>query len=274
MVNLLLMGTRDRYLDELNRLQHDFAELKVGDTVTLVRLAPAIVNVVDMAIPDKKVAERFISVINGMQFVPMEFSLEGYGPAPGMRESWLEAQRHMHEVINGIKHHIEQFGSADTPIDSKSTTTKSRNKVFIVHGHDNEMLRDIEAYIRRVRVEAVVLQDEASRGDTIIQKVERYGDVPYAVVLLSPDDVGRARSAPDGDLRPRARQNAVLELGYFIGRLGRGNVAVILNEDDSGAVERPGDIDGVVYISYKDDWRTKLLREFRAAEIKHDASKA
>jgi predicted nucleotide-binding protein len=66
----------------------------------------------------------------------------------------------------------------------------------------------------------------------------------------------------------------VLELGYFIGRLGRGNVAVISHEDDSGPVERPGDVDGVVYIPYKDDWRTKLLREFRAAEIKHDASKA
>jgi len=263
----------DRHLSELNRLQHEFDELSVGDTATLVRLAPAILNIVDMAVSDQKAAERFTSVINGIEFIPMAFTLDGFGPAPGMRESWIEAQRHMHEVINGIKHHVEQFGARST--DGKGRTSpKSRNKVFIVHGHDEKMLRDIEAYVRRVGVEAVVLQDEASRGDTIIQKVERYADVPYAIVLLSPDDVGRPKSAPVGELRPRARQNAVLELGYFIGKLGRDNTVVIINEEAPASLERPGDIDGVVYISYKDDWRTKLLREFRAAEITHDSSKA
>jgi hypothetical protein len=75
--------------------------------------------------------------------------------------------------------------------------------------------------------------------------------VDFAVVVMTPDDLGKATDA--SDLTPRARQNVVFELGFFIGALGPDRVAAILKGD----VERPSDFDGVVYISLdKEDWRS------------------
>ena len=117
-------------------------------------------------------------------------------------------------------------------------------KIFVVHGHDNEMREAIARFLERLDFEAIILHEQASSGDTVIEKVEHNTDVSYAVVLLSPDDVGAARDAKD-ELQPRARQNVVLELGYFIGKLGRSHVCPIKR----GAVEIPSDLDGVVLCS-------------------------
>ena len=69
-------------------------------------------------------------------------------------------------------------------------------------------------------------------------------------------------------LRPRARQNVVLELGYFIGKLGRDRV-VVLHEDE---VEIPGDVHGVVYIPLDSAgrWRYDLMRELKVAGLAVD----
>jgi len=72
---------------------------------------------------------------------------------------------------------------------------------------------------------------------------------------MTPDDEGAIKgNAPS----PRARQNVVLELGFFIGKLGRKNVAGIV----VGEVERPSDVDGILYIAHEHgDWQMKLARE-------------
>ena len=100
-----------------------------------------------------------------------------------------------------------------------------------------------------------------------MEKIETYGDVGFAVVVLAPDDVGRAKESPD--LHDRARQNVILELGYFVGRLGRSRVCAL----HKGTVELPSDILGVVYVPYSDDggWRVQLARELRAAGFTFDA---
>jgi predicted nucleotide-binding protein len=91
----------------------------------------------------------------------------------------------------------------------------------------------------------------------------------YAVVLLTADDMGRARN--EQDLKPRARQNVVFELGYFFAHLSRQNVAVLL---DAG-VQRPTDIDGLVYIKRDPDggWKVKLAKELNEAGIPADPTK-
>jgi predicted nucleotide-binding protein len=104
----------------------------------------------------------------------------------------------------------------------QATLRQWSRKIFIVHGHDNEAKVEVARFLERVGFEAIILHEQANRGRTIIEKVEMHSDVGFAVVLLTPDDEGGKRG---NSTRPRARQNVVLELGYFIGRLGRDRVA-------------------------------------------------
>ena len=61
-------------------------------------------------------------------------------------------------------------------------------------------------------------------------------EVGFAVVLLTPDDLG---GAAGGDAQmSRARQNVVFELGYFVGSLGRARACLLCKGD----VEIPSDL--------------------------------
>ncbi len=136
----------------------------------------------------------------------------------------------------------------------------SGGSIFVVHGHKrkDEVARFLEQIVNE---KVVVLEEQPGRSRTIIEKFEDLGgDASFAVVLLTADDVGAAKEKQD-HLRPRARQNAVLELGFFIGRIGRENVAVLYEPE----VELPSDYGGVEYISFAGDWKLKLMGELKAA---------
>ena len=142
-------------------------------------------------------------------------------------------------------------------------------KVFVVHGHDAEARESVARYIEKLGLEAIILHEQANQGRTIIEKVEHSSDVGFAVVLLTPDDVGK--SLLEQDLEPRARQNVLLELGYFIGRLQRSRVCAL----KKGKVSIPSDFAGVVWeeLDEAGAWKTKLARELNAAGYKIDLSK-
>jgi predicted nucleotide-binding protein len=102
-------------------------------------------------------------------------------------------------------------------------------KVFIVHGHDNEVKERTARFLENIGLQPIILHEQPSSGRTIIEKFETYsGDIVFAVVLLTPDDIGGVANKPDA-CGPRARQNVILELGYFIGRLGRSRVCALHN---------------------------------------------
>ena len=135
--------------------------------------------------------------------------------------------------------------------------------IFIVHGHDASAVNDVKVAVHEMTgIMPEILADSAGRGDTIIEKFERRAnDATFAIVLLTPDDVGRAKAAHD--LQPRARQNVVLELGYFFGQLGRENVAVL-----NAGVEQPSDVNGINYIAYPGlNWKYDLQKELRAVGL-------
>ena len=137
-----------------------------------------------------------------------------------------------------------EAATARGAVTSSQTTTPRR--VFIVYGHDLQAREQLELLLRRLRLEPIVLQNIPGGGDTIIEKLEVLTAADYACVLVTPDDEGRARS-DTSDLRPRARQNVVLELGMVLSRLGRSRVAVLVKGDE---IERPSDIDGLLYIPF------------------------
>ncbi len=144
--------------------------------------------------------------------------------------------------------------------------------VFLVHGHDEAVKHKVARFLEKVTMPGVTILDEQpGKGRTLIEKFEAYASAAgYAVVLLTGDDEGREKG--EEDWKPRARQNVILELGFFVAKLGRGNVAMLYEAN----VERPSDIEGVVYLPLDaaDAWKTKLAREMREAGVPIDLEKA
>lgn len=143
-------------------------------------------------------------------------------------------------------------------------------RVFIVHGHDNEAKQSVARCLERLGLQAIILHEQPNRGRTIIEKFEDYAEVSFAVVLLTPDDVGAAVEDAD-HLQPRARQNVILELGYFAGRLGRDRVCAL----HKGGVEIPSDFSGVLWVEMDvgGAWQFRLAREIEAAGLEVDLNR-
>ena len=116
--------------------------------------------------------------------------------------------------------------------------TAGGRKVFVVYGHDEIARTQLEAMLRRWDLDPIILDQQASGGQTIIEKLEEYSaDVGYAIVLATPDDEGKAVN--EESYKFRVRQNVVLELGMFLAKLGRNKVAILLKEDKN--FEKPSD---------------------------------
>lgn len=166
---------------------------------------------------------------------------------------------------------INCFNNGNHNVQGKNTQTvkdfldgisvNSNRKVFVVYGHDEIARTQLEAMLRRWDLEPIILDQQASAGQTIIEKLEEYGsDVGYAIVLATPDDDGKAKR--ETAYKSRVRQNVVLELGMFLSKLGRDKVAILLKEAPD--FERPSDIHGLVYIPFQnkvDEVAISLIRE-------------
>jgi predicted nucleotide-binding protein len=203
-----------------------------------------------------------------------------FGVAGGARHLLEETER-LHEDIDAkirqlesVRQRLELIPVAPgvQPREMQRTTPSQgappSNKVFVVHGHD-EAARDTVARLLTVLdLEPIILHEQPSEGRTVVEKLEHHGRVGYAVVLLTPDDVGGVDSE---SLKPRARQNVVFELGYFIGSLGRNRVCAL----HRGDVELPSDFTGVVYVPMDTAgaWRFGLARELRAAGFNIDMNR-
>jgi len=169
--------------------------------------------------------------------------------------------------------------------------------VFIVHGRDHEPVKELKEMLQDFGLNPIVLHEKTSEGSTTLaEKLEEHSkDVGYAFIILTPDDVGckeievkemqsqlqapflrRPVLLTVGEmekifesLKPRARQNVIFEMGYFWGLLQRKRVCCLLKGD----VEKPSDINGVVYVSFKNSVKEaedKILKKLRKAgyEIK------
>jgi hypothetical protein len=145
-------------------------------------------------------------------------------------------------------------------------------KVFIVHGHDEEMKLAVARSLEKLELEPIILHEEPNKSRTIIEKFEDCSeDIPFAIVLLSPDDKGcEANNFPES-AKLRARQNVILELGYFIGKLGRNNVLVLYKDETE--FEHPSNILGVSYTPFSDGWEMEMIRELQSCGFEVDANR-
>lgn len=153
---------------------------------------------------------------------------------------------------------------------SISRTTGSK-KVFVVHGHDSLVKTEVARMLEKLDLEPIVLHEQPNEGKTIIEKFERdASQVQFAVAILTPDDEGYPVNKP-GEKKKRARQNVILELGYFSGILGRENVCVLFKGD----LEVPSDYLGVVYVEIDNAgaWRFNLAKELMSSGLDVDLNK-
>jgi predicted nucleotide-binding protein len=171
-----------------------------------------------------------------------------------------DAQRALREELEDVEHAAPQLVVPAAPF--------SRS-VFVVHGHDEGAREAVARFLEKIDFKAIILHEKANLGRTVIEKIEAHGDVQFAVVLLTPDDMGCVKG---GEPEPRARQNVLLELGYFMARLTRKNVCVLKR----GEVEIPSDFAGVVWeaMDAAGAWKKSLCRELDAVGFEIDWKKA
>ncbi|WP_333997364.1 nucleotide-binding protein [Burkholderia gladioli] len=180
----------------------------------------------------------------------------------GAREKITQSISLLESAQRALQQDLEdaQHESAAPTVPSAVAPSALARRVFVVHGHDGEARETVARFLTKLGFEPIILHEQANQGRTIIEKFEAHGDVGFAVVLFTPDDEGRAKG---GELQSRARQNVVLELGYFIGKLGRGKVCALKR----GELELPSDYLGVVWERMDDGggWKQALGRELQAA---------
>lgn len=165
-----------------------------------------------------------------------------------------------YKVLNGETVHAMELPQATF------TPSIANKKIFIVHGHDEESLKELELFIMRLGLEPYILKNNVEGGKTIIEALEQriIYDSAFGVVLMSPDDVGCTKKDFDenpSNIKPRARQNVILEMGILIGAIGRNKVA-ILKKDNT---ETPSDVSGILYYHFSHS----LIKDAGNSLIKH-----
>ena len=148
---------------------------------------------------------------------------------------------------------------------------ETRRKVFISYGHDEEAKTTVAKFVENLGLKVTVLDEQPSNDLTVIENLEKYvNDTGFAIALLTPDDVGALKDEADRQLNPRAPQNVIFELGYFLAKLKPNQVCLLYKE----GVELPSDIRDVAYVPMDstDDWQLKLGQGLQDAGLLVDTS--
>lgn len=149
------------------------------------------------------------------------------------------------------------------PASRAASADRAPNRVFVVHGQNEAARAAVVSFLESIGLIGIVLHEQPNMGRHLLTKFIQEADlVTFAVVLMTDDDVG---SVKGGKVAPRARQNVILELGYFLAHLGQARVCALITP----GLETPSDFDGIVYIRMDDEhrWQQELKRELLAANM-------
>ncbi len=189
----------------------------------------------------------------------------------GYQDGIAQAIAHLRSVKQLFEEGLAESSAQEVAAQPDQSSATGR-KVFIVHGHDGEAKHEAARFLEKLKLEPVILHEQPNQGRTIIEKLEKHApEARFAIVLLTPDDVGHPAKQPDS-AKPRARQNVMLELGLFLGSLGRPNVVALVKGD----VELPSDFHGVIYVPMDPGgaWKVLVAREIKQAGIDVDLNLA
>ena len=262
-----------RFQNIIARLeQFDPNVIEDRDDPRITELTTAIQTAVEKTYPTN--TTQYNQYINAAMIDTAGITMMGSTPIykvqEGLQRGKVDAIALIKIAIEDLQEDLDdQVVAADVAPAPQNKATDKTN-VFVVHGHDDAAKHEVARLIQNAGLKPIILHEQASMGNTIIEKLEHYSDVGFAIVLLTPDDVGRAQSQKE--LQPRARQNVIAELFYFLGKLGRNNICAL----KKGTIEIPSDIGGVVYIDLDaaGGWKMGLLRELEAAGYTIDWAQA
>ena len=185
------------------------------------------------------------------------------------QEAYLEGLNEASVVLESFIQEINDYWPDKAVEKEKLSESKLGADVFIVHGHDEAAKEAVARFVEKLELKPIILHEQPDKGRTVIEKFEDHSNVGFAIVLLTPDDVGASVSDKD-NLTLRARQNVVFELGFFLGKLGRNRVCALYKGD----LEIPSDYEGVLFVPMEGDWRLSLAKEIKAAGISIDLNKS
>ncbi|OIN79103.1 TIR domain-containing protein [Mycobacterium malmoense] len=201
-----------------------------------------------------------------------------YGPAawtnltpPGVfAEAQRDGVREGIALLQAARTKVEILDEQESTEEVSADISAARSEIFIVHGRDDGQKEAVARLVQGLtKREPVILHEQASGSDTVIEKLERIsGTAAFAIVIATGDDVGRLKDAAQDQDCPRARQNVILELGYFFGLLGRRNVLLLFEP----GIDRPTDTDGIMRIELDTGrgWRIELANELEQAGFEVD----
>lgn len=216
---------------------------------------------------------RHVVEFTKLRYAPMFAPARADQIAKAFRSGLGRAKSLLESMIDEVREYWEDDITTADQLDDGGTAPEPRtDKVFIVHGRDTAARDTVARFMDQLEIDAVILSERPSEGRTIIEKFEAEADVGFAIVLLTPDDEGGLQDS-DGDPKPRARQNVVFEMGFFVGKLGRQRVCALKADDVE--MEIPSDYAGIAYVPFGEgrDWRLPLSVELRSAGFQVDLNK-
>ncbi|GIM32725.1 TIR domain-containing protein [Paraclostridium bifermentans] len=215
---------------------------------------------------------KYIKEIHNISFYPMV-----YPSSDDMKfDCWHGGKIKFTNTINTMIEELVIFGDSSQlqSVSNKISGVIQKNKkVFIVHGHNEAMKESVARCLEKLDLEAIILHEKSDKGRNILQKLEEEGsEASFAIVLLSGDDKCVSNENPE-IVKTRARQNVILELGYFIGKLGKQNVLALYNSEEN--FEMPSDYTGILYTKYDSsgNWKLQLGKELKASGLDIDLNK-
>jgi len=259
----------------IERLQRRISEVEALDPSSLEKWSPS-VSALQASIDESLSRlfghgtveyERYRKTVNWAEDIPSlgaDTPLEQY--RQDVAKGKMEVFVMLREAVATLQEDLQELQPDMTP---KPAQSADNRKVFIVHGHDDAVREAVARFLQSAGCEPIILNEQANKNRTVIEKIEANHDVRFAVVLLTPDDEGAKKGEA---LQSRARQNVLLELGYFMAKLGRDKVCALKR----GEVEIPSDFAGVIWTAFDSAgaWKKELAKELDAAGFTVDWKRA
>jgi hypothetical protein len=171
----------------------------------------------------------------------------------------LERSEHFLRPLNGPG----EAGSL--VVASQASLAPTTDKIFLIHGHDEmNQLRLSRLINDEFHLEPVVLLDKPGKSAPTIDKFEDHAQsCSYAIALFTADDKVVTKR---GEEYWQPRPNVIFETGWFVGRLGKERVLILLQD----GVRIYSDFDGVNRVQFQenvDDKFRAIRGELNAAGL-------
>lgn len=145
------------------------------------------------------------------------------------------------------------------------------NQIFLINGSDPNMKLDVVQKLEMLDLDPIILDEKKDEELTIIDRINEFCNISFAVILLSPDEITYPKEKTPNDAKYGPKQKVIFELGYFIGRLGKQNVVAIFKKNKSFQI--PNDFVGIQWIEYKIDWYYKLIKILKECNFNVNTNK-